>query len=75
LNVIKLRDNFLPGSVHKEIPQQLKIQKDVDPSDLIRKAAAMLDVDMLFLNNPEGFHNQLRRTGTCLYIAYGKPGY
>ena len=32
----------------KETPQQLKIQKDGDPSDLIRKAAAMLDVDMLF---------------------------
>jgi len=44
----KVRDNFLTGSVHKEIPQQLKIQKAKDPSDLIRKAAAMLDVDMLF---------------------------
>ena len=46
--VKKLRDTFLPDSVQKDIPQQLKIQKDVDPSDLIRKAAAMLDVDMLF---------------------------
>jgi hypothetical protein len=46
--VKKLRDSILPGSVHKEIPQQLKIQKDRDPSDLIRKAAAMCDDDMLF---------------------------
>ena len=43
--VKKLKDTFLPGSVHKDIPQQLKIQKDGDFSNLIRKAAAMLDVD------------------------------
>ena len=73
--VKKLRDTVLPGSVDKEIPRQLKIQKDIDSSDLIRKAAVMCDVDMLFwVNNQKSFQNQLRRTGTCLYSAYGKPG-
>ena len=46
--VKKLRDAFLPDSPQKEIPQCRKIRKDADPSDLIHKAAAMLDVDMLF---------------------------
>jgi len=45
---VELRDTFLPASVQKGIPQQLKIHKDVDPSDRIRKAAAMCDVDMFF---------------------------
>jgi len=72
--VKKLRDNFLPGSVHKEIPQQLKIQKDVNPSDLIRKAAAMLDVDMLFFKQSRRIPKSVKANRDLLVYCLWKAG-
>ena len=72
--VKKLRDNFLSGSVHKEIPQQLKIQKDVDPSDLIRKAAAMLDVDMLFCKQSGRIPKSVKANRDLLVYCLWKTG-
>ena len=72
--VKKLRDNFLPGSVHKEIPQQLKIQKDVDPSDLILKAAAMFDVDMLFCKQSRRIPKSVKANRDLLVYCLWETG-
>ena len=72
--VKKLRDNFLPRSVQKEIPQQLKIRKDVDPSNLIRKAAEILDVDMLLFQQSRRIPKSVKANRDLLVYCIWKTG-
>ena len=44
--VSKIRDDYLPESPHKEIPQQRKLRTDANLFDLIKKASEILDVDV-----------------------------
>jgi REP-associated tyrosine transposase len=44
--VRSIRSTYMPASPHKEIPQQRKLRNEIDPSDLIGKAARDLGVDV-----------------------------
>ena len=72
--VKKLRDAFLPDSPQKEIPQCRKIQKDVDPSDLIHKAATMLNVDMLFCQQSKRIPKEIKVNRDLLVFCIWKTG-
>jgi len=72
--VKKLRDNYLDGSVQKEIPQQLRIQKDVDPSEIIRNAALMLDVDIAFYQQSRRIPKSAKADRDLLVYCIWKTG-
>lgn len=72
--VKKLKDNYLTGSVQKEIPQQLRIQKDVEPSEIIRKAAAMLDVDIAFYQQSRRIPKSSKANRDLLVYCIWKTG-
>jgi len=72
--VEKLRDAFLPDSPPKEIPQCRKIQKSIDPSDLIHQAAAMLDIDMLFCRQSRRIPKEIKVNRDMLVYCIWKTG-
>ena len=72
--VKKLRDAFLPDSPQKEIPRCRKIQKEVDPSARIHKAAAMLNVDMLFCQQSKRIPKEIKVNRDLLVFCIWKTG-
>lgn len=72
--VKKLRDNYLAGSVQKEIPHQQKIRKDVDASDMIRKAAGILDVDIMFYQQSRRIPKSAKANRDLLVYCIWKTG-
>lgn len=72
--VKKLRGAFSPGSAQKEIPQYRKIQRDVDPSDQINRAAAMLEVDMSFCRQSKRIPKEFKTNRDLLVFCIWKTG-
>jgi putative transposase len=72
--VKKLRDAFLPDSSQKELPQCRKIRRDVDPSDLIHKATAMLDVDMSFCRQSKRIPREIKVNRDLVVFCIWKTG-
>jgi putative transposase len=44
--VDKIRKTHLPTNLHKEIPQQRKLSRSIDPIQILNKAAQILDCDL-----------------------------
>lgn len=72
--VKKIRGTFAPGSPQKEIPQCQKMQKDVDPSELIQKAAVMLDVDILLCKQSKRIPPEIKANRNLLVFCLWKTG-
>ena len=44
--VDKFRSKYMPDPIHKEIPQQRSLRKDVQPEKVLEKAAGILNCDL-----------------------------
>ena len=44
--VDKIRKTYLPSILHKEIPQQRRLSKSIDPIQILNKAAQILDCNL-----------------------------
>jgi REP element-mobilizing transposase RayT len=72
--VKKIREAFLPGSPQKEIPQCRKLQRDVDLSELIKKAALMLNIDILFCRQSKRIPQEIKKKRVLIIFCIWKTG-
>ncbi len=72
--VRKLKDTFLPDSSQIEFPQYQKMQKDVEPSDIIHKAAAMLGVNMSLCRQSKRIPKEIKVNRDLVVFCIWKTG-
>jgi len=72
--VKQLRDAFPSDSPQKEMPQHRKVRKDADPSDMIRKAASMLEVDIRLCRHSRRIPKEAKESRDLLVFSIWKTG-